>query len=216
MNEQDDRLHELLDGVNSGSDAAASDSALPSDAVLRARVAALRGLDTWLRATRGRAPSLLHREVERRLRETPVTPLAPARRPAAGPRTWLWAAVPAALAAAVALAFLARGPLAPAPSTDGDAASVPAASIPDDTVRYTFRLQAPGASEVCLAGDFNRWKVCETRLARVEEDVWTVAVELPRGRHEYMFVIDGRWVTDPSATLHSDDGFGNRNAVILL
>jgi len=83
-------------------------------------------------------------------------------------------------------------------------------------VRYVFTLQAGSAREVCLAGDFNQWNVCETPLERVAEDTWTVSIELPPGRHEYMFVIDGRWVTDPHAPAHADDGFGHRNAVVVI
>jgi 1,4-alpha-glucan branching enzyme len=83
-------------------------------------------------------------------------------------------------------------------------------------VRYVFTLQAGSAREVCLAGDFNQWKVCDTPLAKVAEDTWTISVDLPPGRHEYMFVIDGRWVTDPQAPAHVDDGFGNRNAVVVI
>jgi 1,4-alpha-glucan branching enzyme len=86
----------------------------------------------------------------------------------------------------------------------------------DDTVVCEFQFRAPDAREVCLAGDFNQWTVCKTRLTRVGEDLWTVSMELPRGRHEYMFVVDGRWVTDPDAVTTTDDGFGNRNAVLTL
>ena len=32
-----------------------------------------------------------------------------------------------------------------------------------------------------------------------------------------LFVVNGsRWVTDPRATRYSDDGFGNRNAVLAV
>ena len=92
-----------------------------------------------------------------------------------------------------------------------------AVPLPDaDQVRYIFTVKAENAEEVCLAGDFNLWKVCDARLVRVGEDVWSIAVELPRGRHEYMFVIDGRWVTDPNAMGYSQDGFGNKNAVLVV
>ena len=53
-------------------------------------------------------------------------------------------------------------------------------------------------------------------MRRVGEDLWSLSVKLQPGRYEYMFVVDGRWVTDPNAIAHADDGFGNRNAVLLL
>ena len=82
---------------------------------------------------------------------------------------------------------------------------------------YRFTLDAPDARRVCLVGDFNDWTVCEVPLVRDEAaGTWSVQMELPPGRHEYMFVVDEGWVTDPSAPLQVDDGFGNRNAVIFL
>ena len=41
-------------------------------------------------------------------------------------------------------------------------------------------------------------------------------VRLPPGAHEYMFVVDGQWVTDPAATERRPDGFGRDNAVLRL
>jgi 1,4-alpha-glucan branching enzyme len=81
---------------------------------------------------------------------------------------------------------------------------------------HEFRFEAAGAEEVCLVGDFNQWKVCATPLVRKKEEVWTVRIPLARGRHEYMFVVDGEWLTDPTAPFHVDDGFGNQNAVLYL
>ena len=46
---------------------------------------------------------------------------------------------------------------------------------------------------------------------------FALTLALPSGRHSYMFVIDGEtWVTDPSAPLSEDDGFGQQNAVINI
>ena len=117
------------------------------------------------------------------------------------------------------------GPVAGDASTPvppaGDASTRVAAASPPakervDLVRHYFRLEAPGAQQVCLVGNFNRWKVCATPLERVREDLWQISVELERGRHEYMFVVDNEWVSDPRAAVHVDDGFGNRNAVLIL
>jgi hypothetical protein len=42
-------------------------------------------------------------------------------------------------------------------------------------------------------------------------------VELPEGRHEYIFLVDGkRWVTDPRGASHRPDGFGQVNTVIRV
>jgi 1,4-alpha-glucan branching enzyme len=85
-----------------------------------------------------------------------------------------------------------------------------------DLVRHSFRLEAPGAQQVCLVGDFNRWKVCATPLERIKDNLWQISVELKKGRHEYMFVVDNEWISDPRASVQVDDGFGHRNAVLIL
>jgi 1,4-alpha-glucan branching enzyme len=95
---------------------------------------------------------------------------------------------------------------------EGPVPPVPAAP----TIVYTFSVKAADAEKVCLAGDFNQWRVCDAALTRVEEDFWSISLELPKGRYEYMFVVDGNWVTDPNAIGHVDDGFGNKNAVLVL
>ncbi len=47
--------------------------------------------------------------------------------------------------------------------------------------------------------------------------IWTGRIPITPGLHEYMFVIDGTdWVTDPRAQRYSDDGFGNRNAILAV
>ncbi len=81
--------------------------------------------------------------------------------------------------------------------------------------RLAYR--APFAREVAVAGDFNGWKPEAARMHRGEGGVWTVEIPLShRTRYEYMFVVDGRWVTDPSAPATVDDGFGGRNALLDL
>jgi hypothetical protein len=93
----------------------------------------------------------------------------------------------------------------------------PGATQPD-YVLHEFELMAPTAGKVCLVGDFNDWKLCEAPLRKDEETgAWTLAIAVPRGRHEYMFVVDdAAWVTDPLAPVRVDDGFGNLNAVVFL
>ena len=85
------------------------------------------------------------------------------------------------------------------------------------TVYVQFVLDAPTARSVAVAGDFNGWSP-QTVLADADGDgVWTGRVALKPGVHQYMFVIDGsQWMTDPEADRYADDGFGNRNAVLVL
>jgi hypothetical protein len=85
------------------------------------------------------------------------------------------------------------------------------------TVLVRFTLRQGGARRVAVAGSFNGWNAAETVLrAAGDGSLFTATVALPRGEHEYMFVIDGRFVTDPDASDYRPDGFGNQNAVLRL
>lgn len=84
-------------------------------------------------------------------------------------------------------------------------------------VYVKFFLEAPSATSVYLAGDFNGWSADIPLHDPDGDGVWSALVALPPGVHEYMFVVDGqRWVTDPYAERYADDGFGNRNAVLAI
>lgn len=81
----------------------------------------------------------------------------------------------------------------------------------------TFRIHAPEARSVALAGEFNRWKTDDILLKKQEGNVWTVSLPLNPGVYSYMFVIDGEvWLPDPDAGLYRDDGFGYKNSVLKV
>ena len=82
--------------------------------------------------------------------------------------------------------------------------------------QVVFSCQAPGAGAVYLAGSFNGWNAEGDLIERGEDGVWRLAMTLPAGRHEYKFVIDGNWTTDPNALDTGPDGFGGENAVLVL
>jgi hypothetical protein len=83
------------------------------------------------------------------------------------------------------------------------------------TVRVRFRLDAPSASSVSLAGDFTGWQPT-LRLREEAPGVWSTVVPLTPGVHDYAFVIDGsEWVLDPLAQ-SVDDGFGGQNSRVAV
>ncbi len=86
------------------------------------------------------------------------------------------------------------------------------------TVLTRFVYTNDTADSVAVAGDFSDWEPIPLSPHTVNgETVWTGFVPVPRGEHEYQFVIDGeRWVTDPLAPVKQDDGFGAKNAVLKL
>jgi 1,4-alpha-glucan branching enzyme len=93
----------------------------------------------------------------------------------------------------------------------------PAAPELEATVYIQFALEAPGARSVAVAGDFNEWGPA-VELSDLDGDgVWTGRVAVEPGIYQYMFVIDeSEWRTDPNAERYADDGFGDRNAVVVV
>ena len=92
------------------------------------------------------------------------------------------------------------------------------ASHPPRSNALQFSLYAPQARSVALIGDFNGWGSTDgVKLAPSANGMWSVTVPLPAGRYQYAFLVDGqRWVTDPRAEQHVNDGFGRQNAVITI
>jgi 1,4-alpha-glucan branching enzyme len=82
-------------------------------------------------------------------------------------------------------------------------------------VLVQFRLEAPDADQVNLAGDFTEWKPAHS-LRKSSGGVWTVVVPLDPGVHDYAFVVDGqRWIPDPLAPAVAD-GFGGMNSRLAV
>jgi 1,4-alpha-glucan branching enzyme len=76
-----------------------------------------------------------------------------------------------------------------------------------------FALEAQQAKTVAVAGSFNQWKPVPLRK---DGSCWRVSLSLPPGRHEYRFIVDGRWIEDPRATEWVANPFGGRNAVLTI
>jgi len=83
------------------------------------------------------------------------------------------------------------------------------------TVR--FSLNAPGAREVMLAGDFTDWGAQARKMRCVTRKSGTFAarVELAPGTYEYKFIVDGEWVEDPKAESVANP-FGTNNSVLRV
>lgn len=81
-------------------------------------------------------------------------------------------------------------------------------------VAVTFSLRAPQAQSVYVSGSFNGWTVNEACRMEKKGDRWSVSLPLDGGRHEYQFIVDGRWQSDPENHLKVSNGFGDMNSLI--
>lgn len=81
----------------------------------------------------------------------------------------------------------------------------------------TFKLTAPQAKKVSLGGTFNNWNPKADTAKKDTKGNWTVKLDLPLGRHEYKFFVDGAWVNDPNCKQGCvTNAFGTQNCVIEI
>lgn len=82
----------------------------------------------------------------------------------------------------------------------------------------TFTLNMPDASNVEVIGSFNQWTPNGFRMDWDERrGLWVLSVPLERGRYEYAFLVDGKTILpDPKAVMQQDDGFGNKNSILII
>mgnify|MGYP001160719151 CR=1 FL=1 len=81
--------------------------------------------------------------------------------------------------------------------------------------RVKFEMKAEPGSEVFVAGTFNSWDPKKNPMT-AKKGVYSASLLLPKGRHEYKFVINGVWCVDPQCTEWAPNGHGSLNSVITV
>jgi len=82
--------------------------------------------------------------------------------------------------------------------------------------KTAFKLHAPEATQVFVAGCFNDWNPAANPLVQDEAGTWTCTVMLEPGEHQYRFVVDGAWCDDPMALERRPNDFGCENCIIIV
>lgn len=82
--------------------------------------------------------------------------------------------------------------------------------------KVEFRLSAPAAKEVFLAGEFNLWDIRSMPMKRGRDGNWSIHASLPPGRYEYKFFADNGWVEDSPAAELTANSFGTQNLVLRV
>jgi 1,4-alpha-glucan branching enzyme len=72
--------------------------------------------------------------------------------------------------------------------------------------------------KVLVAGDFNDWNPHPEShsLNRDENGDWQIELELAPGTYEYCFVVDGKWMPDPTCETSVENPFGSYNSVLTV
>lgn len=78
--------------------------------------------------------------------------------------------------------------------------------------KVRFQVEFPGALRTHIAGDFNGWDAGARRMKRMRkgEAVFVAVLDLPPGRYEYKYLVDGEWRCCPEAPrVRNDEGIEN-------
>jgi chromosome partitioning protein len=78
-----------------------------------------------------------------------------------------------------------------------------------------FSVEAPDASEVQLAGDFNDWMPDLTEMEPAG-GIWIKTLQLAPGRYRYRYVVDGEWRCDPCNTAMQPSPFGGYDSLLVV
>ena len=82
--------------------------------------------------------------------------------------------------------------------------------------RVSFSLEAVGAKEVVLVGDFNNWNHTSHPMKNDQNHMWRKTIMLPVGTYEYKFLVDGIWRLDPQNNQTCPNCFGTYNNIFNL
>ncbi|MDD5282282.1 MAG: AAA family ATPase [Candidatus Omnitrophica bacterium] len=78
----------------------------------------------------------------------------------------------------------------------------------------TLKVNAPGAKEVYLAGEFNNWKLDENSRMEQNNGCWSKSLNLNNGKYRYRFVIDGNWTEDPNNPAKQLNPYGAMDSLL--
>lgn len=89
-------------------------------------------------------------------------------------------------------------------------------SVKETTSKKTveFVFHSPEAKSVCLAGEFNDWNIESIHMKKENEKDWKTTIDLPPGRYEYKYFVDGAWAEDTPDAEITSNAFGTKNFVI--
>ncbi|MGQ9603873.1 MAG: AAA family ATPase [bacterium] len=79
-----------------------------------------------------------------------------------------------------------------------------------------FRISAPYATKVQLAGDFNSWQHPIELNDDDGDGIWITIARLDPGTYQYKFIVDGEWKPDPTNRLTVDDAHGGLNSIVIV
>ena len=92
-------------------------------------------------------------------------------------------------------------------------------SKPVCKVTFSVPKEAAGtAEEVCIVGDFNKWKKKFSLLKKLKNGTFKITLDLPCGReYQYRYLMDNQtWENDWAADKYVQSPYGMENSVVVV
>ncbi len=86
--------------------------------------------------------------------------------------------------------------------------------VSDVAGKKQFFLFAPAGTDVRLTGEWSSW--VPVPMTRLPDGWWGLEVDVPVGRWQYAYLVDGVPLPPPESEVRIDDGFGGTNGVIAV
>lgn len=83
--------------------------------------------------------------------------------------------------------------------------------------QIVFSLKAANDAVVKIAGDFTDWKPKKLKLAKRRSGaLWQTSIKLRPGSYQYKYLVNDRWIPDPTNKKIVDNGLGTANSLITV
>jgi 1,4-alpha-glucan branching enzyme len=80
-----------------------------------------------------------------------------------------------------------------------------------------FEFHGEPGVKVFITGTFNDWDPNQVRMhSRGNDGHYRTSLLLPKGRHEYKFVVDGAWCVDVKCQEWVPNNYGSLNSVVTV
>ena len=79
-------------------------------------------------------------------------------------------------------------------------------------IHFSF-LTEPG-NQVYVTGSFNGWSPDSVKMKDLGNGHYQQSLKLPKGRHEYKFIVNNTWVADPDCLFWESNQHGSLNSVL--
>lgn len=83
------------------------------------------------------------------------------------------------------------------------------------TATFTYKPTTPSHS-LAVAGSFNGWSKTALPMTATPDGTYRASIEIDPGTYTYKFVIDDKWITDPSNSATTSDGMGGTNSLLIV